>query len=105
MSALAYKRTNVYEKADEKLLKEIFDYAEGYKVFLDEGKTEREACAWAKAEAIKNGYKPFKFGQKLQKRGDGSQYTKQITMSQYSFVLHGFSFFRWICFHYNRFWL
>ncbi|MBQ8685894.1 MAG: aminopeptidase [Clostridia bacterium] len=65
MSELAYKRTNVYEKADEKLLKEIFDYAEGYKVFLDEGKTEREACAFAKSEAIKNGYKPYKFGQKL----------------------------------------
>ena len=66
MSELAYKRTNVYEKADEKLLKEIFDYAEGYKVFLDAGKTEREACAWAKNAAIAKGYKPFKFGQKLQ---------------------------------------
>ena len=73
MSELAYKRTNVYEKADEKLLKEIFDYAEGYKVFLDEGKTEREACAFAKAEAIKHGYKPFKFGQKLCK-GDKVYY-------------------------------
>ena len=73
MSELAYKRTNVYEKADEKQLKAIFDYAEGYKVFLDEGKTEREACAWAKAEAIKNGYKPFAFGQKLQK-GDKVYY-------------------------------
>ena len=28
MSELAYKRTNVYEIADEKLMKEIFDYAE-----------------------------------------------------------------------------
>ena len=73
MSELAYKRTNVYEKADEKLMKEIFDYAEGYKVFLDEGKTEREACAFAKAEAIKNGYKPYKFGQKL-KKGDKVYY-------------------------------
>ncbi len=73
MSDLAYKRTNVYEKADEKLMKEIFDYAEGYKVFLDEGKTEREACAWAKAQAIQNGYKPFTFGQKLQK-GDKVYY-------------------------------
>ena len=35
MSELAYKRTNVYEVADEKLMKEIFDYAEGYKTFLD----------------------------------------------------------------------
>ncbi len=38
MSELAYKRTNVYEVADEKLMKEIFSYAEGYKKFLDEGK-------------------------------------------------------------------
>ena len=73
MSELAYKRTNVYEKADEKLMREIFDYAEGYKAFLDEGKTEREACAFAKAEAIKNGYKPYKFGQKLNK-GDKVYY-------------------------------
>ncbi len=66
MSDLAYKRTNVYEVADEKQMKAIFDYAEGYKVFLDEGKTEREACAWAKNAAIAKGYKPFKFGMKLQ---------------------------------------
>ena len=65
MSQLAYKRTNVYEKADEKLLKEIFDYAEGYKRFIDEGKTERESCAYVKQAAIAAGYKPFKFGQKL----------------------------------------
>ena len=31
MSELAYKRTNVYEVADEKLLEDIFTYAEGYK--------------------------------------------------------------------------
>ena len=73
MSDLAYKRTNVYEKADEKLMKEIFDYAEGYKVFLDAGKTEREACAWAKSLAIEKGYKPFKFGMKL-KAGDKVYY-------------------------------
>ena len=62
MSELAYKRTNVYEKADEKLMKAIFDYAEGYKTFLDEGKTEREVCTYVVAEAEKKGYKPFKFG-------------------------------------------
>ena len=47
MSELAYKRTNVYEKADEKLLAKIFDYAEKYKKYLDAGKTEREACTEA----------------------------------------------------------
>lgn len=73
MSDLAYKRTNVYEVADETQMKAIFDYAEGYKVFLDEGKTEREACAWAKNAAIAKGYKPFKFGMKL-KAGDKVYY-------------------------------
>ena len=69
MSELAYKRTNVYEKADEKTLKAIFDYAEGYKKFLDEGKTEREVCAFVEAEAKKQGYRPYAFGEKL-KAGD-----------------------------------
>lgn len=73
MSELAYKRTNVYEVADEKLMKEIFDYAEGYKTFIDEGKTEREACAFAVAAAKANGYVPFEFGKKL-KAGDKVYY-------------------------------
>ena len=73
MSELAYKRTNVYEVADEKLMKEIFDYAEGYKTFIDEGKTEREACAFAVEMAKANGYVPFEFGKKL-KAGDKVYY-------------------------------
>ena len=76
MSELAYKRTNVYEKADEKLMKEIFDYAEGYKAFLDAGKTEREACSYVEKAAIEQGYKPFKFGQKL-KAGDKVYYNNR----------------------------
>ena len=36
MDSLTYKRTNVYETADETLMTEIFDFAEGYKQFLDE---------------------------------------------------------------------
>ncbi len=76
MSELAYKRTNVYEVADEKLLKAIFDYAEPYKTFLDEGKTEREVCAFVVAEAEKQGYKPFQFGQKL-KAGDKVYYNNR----------------------------
>lgn len=73
MSELAYKRTNVYEVADEKLMKEIFDYAEGYKTFIDEGKTEREACAYVVEAAKAHGYKPFTFGMKL-KAGDKVYY-------------------------------
>ena len=69
MSKLAYKRTNVYETADEKTMKEIFAYAERYKTFIDAAKTEREACAFVAAEAEKQGYTPYEFGTKL-KPGD-----------------------------------
>ncbi len=65
MSELTYKRTNVYEVADEKLMKAIFDYSVGYKTFLDEGKTEREVCTYVEKAAIAQGYKPFRFGMKL----------------------------------------
>ena len=65
MSDLAYKRTNVYEQADDKLMKEIFDYAEGYRKFIDGAKTEREACDYVEKAAKKHGYKPFKFGRRL----------------------------------------
>lgn len=57
MSDLAYKRTNVYEKADEKRMKEIFDYAEGYRKFIDGAKTEREACDYVAKAAEAHGYK------------------------------------------------
>ncbi len=76
MSELAYKRTNVYEVADEKLMKEIFSYAEGYKTFLDEGKTEREVCTYVVKAAEEKGYKPFAFGQKL-KAGDKVYYNNR----------------------------
>ena len=66
MSGLSYKRTNVYEKADTATKQAIFDYAKGYCRFIDAGKTEREACAYAIAAAKAKGYKPFEFGQKLQ---------------------------------------
>ena len=76
MSELAYKRTNVYEVADEKLMKDIFSYAEGYKKFLDEGKTEREVCAFVEERAKANGYKPFEFGMQL-KAGDKVYYNNR----------------------------
>ncbi len=76
MSELAYKRTNVYEVADEKLMKEIFSYAEGYKTFLDEGKTEREVCAFVVKEAEAQGFKPFEWGMKL-KAGDKVYYNNR----------------------------
>ncbi len=71
-----YKRTNVYETADEKTMKAIFDYAEGYKAFIGECKTEREACAYIVEEAKKNGYKQFDFSEKV-KKGDKLYYNNR----------------------------
>lgn len=64
-----YKVKNVYKEADEKTMKDIFNYAEGYKKFLFTSKTERGAAHSAEALAVANGYKPFTFGQKV-KPGD-----------------------------------
>lgn len=64
---------NVYEAADEKTLKAIYDYAEGYKQFISECKTERESCARIVEEAKKRGYKPFDFSLDV-KAGDKLYY-------------------------------
>lgn len=66
---LKYKRKNVYEEADGKELKKIYDFAEGYKKFLDCSKTERDASITAEKLAVENGFKPFSFSEKL-KAGD-----------------------------------
>lgn len=66
---LKYTRKNVYKEADGKELAEIYDFAEGYKDFLNKAKTERGASAEAKKLAEANGFKPFSFSEKL-KAGD-----------------------------------
>ena len=62
---LAYKRKNYFEVASQEEKKEMFAYAEGYKAFLDEAKTEREACAVAVDMAEKAGFTEYNFGDKL----------------------------------------
>lgn len=66
---LSYKKKNYFETASDKERKEIFDYAEGYKAFLDAAKTEREACDFSVAAAKKAGFNEYRFGDKL-KAGD-----------------------------------
>ena len=66
---LKYTRKNVYREADGKELTRIYDFAEGYKAFLDRAKTERAASNEAKRLAEENGFKPFSFSEKL-KAGD-----------------------------------
>lgn len=66
---LKYTRKNVYKEADGNELKKIYDFAEGYKKFLDTSKTERDASATAQKLAEAHGFKPFSFSEKL-KAGD-----------------------------------
>ena len=73
---LTYKRKNVYSAADKAELERIMEYAEGYKSFLDNGKTEREAVAVTIAMAEKAGYKPYTLGDKINK-GDKLYYNNR----------------------------
>lgn len=62
---LAYEKKNYFEEASEAERTAMFDYAEGYKAFLDEAKTEREACDAAVCMAKEKGFTEYKFGDKL----------------------------------------
>lgn len=58
-----------YDLVDEQQLAAMNDYCEGYKSFLDEAKTEREAVDAAIALAKKQGFVPYERGMAL-KPGD-----------------------------------
>lgn len=62
---LFYKKKNYFEEASESERKEMFDYAEGYKTFLDVGKTERESCEVTIKMVEEKGYTEYHFGDKL----------------------------------------
>ena len=64
---IMYKKKNVYASATAEERKRIADYCEGYKKFLDAGKTERETVAYSVAMIEKQGYKPYKLGDKIAK--------------------------------------
>ena len=65
LDKLSYKRKNIYEEATPEKIKAIYDYAEGYKTFLDNAKTEREATNAAIEMVKAKGYTEYKFGDKL----------------------------------------
>ena len=68
---LFFKPKSVYETADEAKVKEIYDFAEGYKTWLDASRTERLAVREAVKRAEKAGFRPWvpgkshKAGEKL----------------------------------------
>lgn len=56
---LFYKKENGLSRVSDETIAKIQEYCEGYKAFLDEGKTERESVKAAVAMAEKNGFVPF----------------------------------------------
>ncbi len=55
---LMYNPVNAY-KAKDVDIETAFEFCEGYKYFMDNSKTEREATAFALCEAKKNGFSEF----------------------------------------------
>jgi len=66
---LFLNRKNGRAASDEETLNKADSYAEGYKAFLDNAKTEREAVISAIKIAERKGFKPFKIGENY-KAGD-----------------------------------
>lgn len=60
-----YRKQTVYEKAPAKTVTKAFEYAEGYKEYLDLAKTEREAVAYSIELAKKAGFREYSFGDRI----------------------------------------
>ena len=56
---------SAFLKMDEESVKASYAYAENYKKFLDEGKTERESVEFAVRMLEKEGFKRYEYGMKL----------------------------------------
>lgn len=67
--ALLYTAKNGLTVITDKQRKEMNEYCKRYAAFMDACKTEREATAWAEAEAVKKGFKPAVPGMEV-KPGD-----------------------------------
>lgn len=66
---LEYKNKSAFETIGEDELERSFAYAESYKLFLDNGKTEREAVNYAVAMAKKRGYTEYRLGDEIAEGG------------------------------------
>lgn len=51
-------------KTNAEIIKPALEFCEGYKLFLDKGKTEREAASYTVELLEKSGYREFKSGSK-----------------------------------------
>lgn len=66
---LIYTKKTVYELADKETISAAMEYAEDYKKYLDEGKTERECVRISIAMAERYGFTEYKLGDAI-KAGD-----------------------------------
>lgn len=73
---LIYEKKTVYQKADSSIIDKAFEYAEGYKRYLDLGKTEREALRESVRMAESFGFKEYRLGDKISK-GDKLYYNNR----------------------------
>ena len=64
--SLLMQKKNAALLLDETKIAEADAFCEGYKAFLDRGKTEREACAYAKELLEARGFKAWKRGDAVQ---------------------------------------
>ena len=62
---LTYQKKTVYERCEQSIIDAAFDYAEGYKQYIDLCKTERESVSESIKMAQAHGFKPYTFGTKL----------------------------------------
>ena len=62
---LLNQKKNGWDKVDEATERAIFDYCEGYKVFLDRGKTERTCVDYTVELAEAAGFVPLVRGMEL----------------------------------------
>ena len=81
---LFYKKENAFDVASAKEAKAVMDYSEGYKAFLDNAKTEREAVKEAIKMLSNEGFKEYKLGEKIEK--GGKYYLNNRDKSLFAFV-------------------
>ena len=70
---LFYTKKSVYDKQEESVIDQAYEYAKGYMAYLDAAKTERESVTEGIKMAEAAGFVPYTWGQDV-KAGDKYYY-------------------------------
>ncbi len=76
MAELTYTKKTVYEVCGKEITDKAYEYAEGYKTYIDAAKTERESVTEGIKLAETAGFKPYSFGDEI-KAGDKFYYNNR----------------------------